>query len=67
MHEAIELQLAHENENKITKAYNGAQHLPYRVDMMKKWANFINDIYEGKDAKTVYTNFTPKLKQEDFL
>ncbi len=67
MHEAIELQLAHEKENKISKAYNGAQHLPYRVDMMKKWANFINDIYEGRDAKTVYTNFTPKLKQEDFL
>ena len=67
MHEAIELQLAHEKENKISKAYNGAQHLPYRTDMMKKWANFITDIYEGKDAKTVYTSFTPKLKQEDFL
>jgi len=41
MHEAIELQLAHEQENKISKAYNGAQHLDYRRDMMNDWANFI--------------------------
>ena len=48
MHEAIELQLAHEKENKISKAYNGAQHLPYRTDMMHQWANFIDDAYAGK-------------------
>lgn len=42
MHEAIELQLAHEQENKISKAYNGAQHLDYRRDMMNEWANFID-------------------------
>ncbi len=48
MHEAIELQLAHEKENKISKAYNGAQHLPYRTKMMNKWANFIDDAYAGK-------------------
>jgi integrase len=48
MHEAIELQLAHEKENKISKAYNGAQHLPYRTDMMHQWAKFIDDAYAGK-------------------
>ena len=48
MHEAIELQLAHEKDNKISKAYNGAQHLPYRTDMMHQWANFIDDAYAGK-------------------
>ncbi|WP_296405938.1 integrase arm-type DNA-binding domain-containing protein [Psychrobacter sp.] len=42
MHDAIELQLAHEKENKISKAYNGAQHLPYRKDMMNKWANYVD-------------------------
>src|SRR5690606_20321284 len=47
MHEAIELQLAHEKENKISKAYNGAQHLKYRTDMMNKWANFIDNAYAG--------------------
>ncbi len=43
MHEAIELQLAHEQENKISKAYNGAQHLDYRRDMMNQWANLIEN------------------------
>ena len=56
MHEAIELQLAHEKENKISKAYNGAQHLPYREDMMKKWANFVDDAYEGKIDNIIHSN-----------
>lgn len=43
MHEAIELQLAHEQENKISKAYNGAQHLDYRRNMMNDWADYINN------------------------
>ncbi|WP_169391433.1 MULTISPECIES: tyrosine-type recombinase/integrase [Psychrobacter] len=45
MHEAIELQLAHEQENKISKAYNGAQHLDYRRDMMNAWADFIDNSF----------------------
>lgn len=57
MHEAIELQLAHEKENKISKAYNGAQHLPYRTDMMHQWANFIDDAYAGKIDNVIYGNF----------
>ena len=48
MHEAIELQLAHDRENKISKAYNGAQHLPYRTKMMADWANYVDDAYAGK-------------------
>ena len=48
MHEAIELQLAHEQENKISKAYNGAQHLDYRRDMMNQWANFIRNAINNK-------------------
>lgn len=46
MHEAIELQLAHEQENKISKAYNGAQHLEYRRDMMNKWSEFIDNSFQ---------------------
>ena len=57
MHEAIELQLAHEKENKISKAYNGAQHLPYRTDMMHQWANFIDDAYAGKIDNVIHGNF----------
>ena len=57
MHEAIELQLAHEKENKISKAYNGAQHLPYRTDMMNQWAKFIDDTYAGKIDNVIHGNF----------
>ena len=32
----------------ISKAYNGAQHLPYRINMMNEWASFIDDAYAGK-------------------
>ncbi|MGM8898448.1 MULTISPECIES: tyrosine-type recombinase/integrase [unclassified Psychrobacter] len=45
MHEAIELQLAHEQESKISRAYNGAQHLDYRKDMMNKWADYLSKLH----------------------
>lgn len=60
MHEAIELQLAHDRENKISKAYNGAQHLPYRTKMMKDWANYIDDAYNGKTDNLIVM---PKAEQ----
>lgn len=47
-HEAIELQLAHDRENKVSKAYNGAQYLDYRTKMMNDWANHVDDAYAGK-------------------
>ncbi|WP_199508341.1 MULTISPECIES: tyrosine-type recombinase/integrase [unclassified Psychrobacter] len=63
MHEAIELQLAHEKENKISKAYNGAQHLPYRTKMMNEWANFIDDAYAGKTDNIIYANFKQQTQK----
>ncbi|MGP4717170.1 tyrosine-type recombinase/integrase [Psychrobacter sp. T6-6] len=63
MHEAIELQLAHEKENKISKAYNGAQHLPYRKDMMHQWAKFIDDAYAGKIDNVTHGNFKQQAQQ----
>lgn len=48
LHEAIELQLAHDNNNKISKAYNGAKHLPYRIKMMNEWADFVDSVKAGK-------------------
>lgn len=59
MHEAIELQLAHEKENKISKAYNGAQHLPYRTEMMHQWANYIDNAFVGKLDNVIHANFKP--------
>ena len=63
MHEAIELQLAHDRENKISKAYNGAQHLPYRTKMMKDWANFIDDAYNGKTDNLIFMQKFDDIKQ----
>jgi len=63
MHEAIELQLAHEKENKISKAYNGAQHLPYRTDMMHQWANFIDTSYAGKTDNVIHGKFKQKSQK----
>ena len=60
MHEAIELQLAHDRENKISAAYNGAQHLKYRTDMMHEWANFIDDAYAGRLDNVIHGNFKQK-------
>ena len=47
-HEAIEAQLAHEKESRVSKAYDGSQYLDYRRDMMNKWANYIDDAFAGK-------------------
>ena len=58
MHEAIELQLAHDSESKTSKAYNGAKHLPYRVKMMNEWAKFIDDVKEGKVDNMLYFPFS---------
>ena len=44
----FELQLAHEQESKISRAYNGAQHLDYRRDMMDQWADFIRNAINNK-------------------
>lgn len=63
MHEAIELQLAHEKENKVSKAYNGAQHLPYRTKMMHQWANFIDDAYAGKIDNVIHGNFKQQAQK----
>lgn len=44
MHDAIEVQLAHKTGNSVSQAYNHAQHLQYRVNMMQEWANFIDSL-----------------------
>lgn len=63
LHEAIELQLAHERDNKISKAYNGAEHLPYRIKMMNEWADFVDAVKAGKMDNIIYfdSHARPKL------
>lgn len=44
MHDAIEIQLAHTVGNAVSKAYNHAQHLDYRIKMMQEWSDFIDSL-----------------------
>tara|TARA_R110000751_G_C13441714_1_gene442985 strand:- start:4 stop:492 length:489 start_codon:yes stop_codon:yes gene_type:complete len=63
MHEAIELQLAHDRENKISAAYNGAQHLQYRINMMNEWASFVDDAYAGKLDNVIRADFKQQTQK----
>lgn len=44
MHDAIEIQLAHQVGNAVSRSYNHAQQLEYRIEMMQKWADFIDEM-----------------------
>lgn len=44
MHDAIEIQLAHTVGNAVSQAYNHAQHLDYRIQMMQEWSDFIDNL-----------------------
>ena len=45
-HEAIERQLAHAERNKVVAAYNYAEHVPKRKEMMHWWANYLDELAE---------------------
>lgn len=47
----IERQLAHQHGNKVRKAYNHAQYLPKRRQMMQEWADYLDGLKAG--AKVV--------------
>ena len=40
----IELQLAHAEKNSVKAAYNHAQHLPERREMMQAWADYLDSL-----------------------
>lgn len=42
--EWIEHQLAHKVRDSLGNAYNRTKHLPERVQMMQRWANFLDDL-----------------------
>ncbi len=46
-HEAIERQLAHAERNKVSAAYNYAEHLPKRREMMQAWADYLDALKTG--------------------
>ncbi|MDQ0317710.1 tyrosine-type recombinase/integrase [Amorphus orientalis] len=45
--EAIELQLAHEEEDEVRRAYNRARYWDERVEMMRDWARILDDLRTG--------------------
>lgn len=46
-HEAIERQLAHAERNKVVAAYNYAEYLPKRKEMMQWWADYLDELVAG--------------------
>ena len=52
--DVIELQLAHQESNKVRKAYNRAEHLAERRKMMEWWANYIDSLIIP--AEVIYMN-----------
>jgi integrase len=41
--DAIERQLAHQERSEVRRAYNAAQYLPERTEMMQEWANYLDE------------------------
>jgi integrase len=55
--EVIERQLAHAERDKVKAAYNHAEYMPERRDMMQAWADWIDALAakaaaEGKETAT---------------
>jgi integrase len=46
-HEAIERQLAHAERNKVSAAYNYAEHLPERRRLMEAWSDYLDGLKAG--------------------
>ena len=49
-HAVIERQLAHGERNKVSAAYNFAEHLPERRTMMQQWADYLDKLRTGADV-----------------
>ena len=58
--DAIEKQLAHEEENRVRRAYNRADYYQLRVTMMQWWGDYLEQLYpeyvQSKQIKMVYHN-----------
>jgi integrase len=52
-HAVIERQLAHGERNKVSAAYNFAEHLPERRKMMQQWADYLDKLRAGADVITL--------------
>jgi integrase len=57
-HEAIERQLAHAERNKVSAAYNYAEHLPKRREMMQAWADYMDGLAAGAKVIAIHGKTT---------
>jgi len=48
-HDAIERQLAHAERNKVSAAYNYADYLPKRQEMMQAWSDYLDKLRASKE------------------
>jgi integrase len=48
--DAIERQLAHSERNSVRAAYNRAEHLPERKEMMQAWADYLDQLAARTDV-----------------
>lgn len=55
-HAAIERQLAHGERNKVSAAYNFAEHLPERRKMMQQWADYLDKLKAGAEVIPLHGN-----------
>jgi integrase len=46
-HDVIELQLAHQERNDVSAAYNHATYLPQRRKLMQAWADHLDALRKG--------------------
>ena len=51
--DAIERQLSHCEENDIRAAYNYAEYLPQRREMMQAWADYLDALRAGRVSRSV--------------
>lgn len=45
--DAIERQLAHKDKNRIRGAYNRAEYLEERREMLQAWADYLDQLRDG--------------------
>jgi integrase len=50
-HDVIERQLAHADNDKVRAAYNHAQYIPERREMMQWWANYVDEMKGRSNGK----------------
>ena len=50
--DVIERQLSHTERNSVKAAYNHAEHLPARRNMMQAWADYLDKLRDGLDVPT---------------